>query len=92
MSDKSKSKEHQANLLIALGTIKLFSEQSTFLIGELSKEKAHWFNISVKAADNFLKEVEKDLDDHNKETLEVMVVELNNGMIGFKNDLLKHIH
>lgn len=85
------SKEHQANVLINLAVLKLFSDQSTFIIGELPREKKHWFNTTVRAADNFIKEVESGLSDHNKETLQILTDSLNNGIADLKNDLLKHI-
>lgn len=85
------TKEHQANVLINLAVLKLFSDQSAYLIGELNKEKKHWFNTTVRAADNFIKEVESGLSDHNKETLQILTDSLNNGIADLKNDLLKHI-
>lgn len=86
-----KSKDHQANILVALAVLKCFSEQSTYLTGELRHESAHWLKTTVRAADNFISEIEKSLDDHNKETLEIAVVEFNNGLIGFKQGLLENI-
>jgi len=32
-------KEHQANVIINLAVLKLSSDQSTYLLGELNKEK-----------------------------------------------------
>ena len=85
------TKEHQANVLINLAVLKLFSDQSAYLIGELNKEKKHWFNTTVRAADSFIKEVESGLSDHNKETLQILTDSLNNGIADLKNDLLEHI-
>lgn len=85
------TKEHQANVLINLAILKLFSDQSCYIIGELPREKKHWFNTTVRAADNFIKEVESGLSDHNKETLQILTDSLNNGIADLKNDLLKHI-
>ena len=85
------SKEHQANVLINLAVLKLFSDQSTYLLGELHKEKKQWFTTTVNSADNFIKLVENGLSEHNKETLQILTDELNNGITNLKNDLLKHI-
>ena len=85
------TKEHQANVLINLAILKLFSDQSCYIIGELLREKKHWFNTTVRAADNFIKEVESGLSDHNKETLQILTDSLNNGIADLKKDLLKHI-
>jgi len=81
--------EKEMNVLLLLGTAKLFSEQSTFLIGELSHEKKQWFNNSVKAIDNFMRLIEKDLSDHNKQTLLILIESLNNGMHTLRNELLE---
>ena len=85
------TKEHQANVLINLAILKLFSDQSCFIIGELPREKKHWFNTTVRAADNFIKEVESGLSEHNKETLQILTDALNNGITDLKKDLLTHI-
>ena len=84
-------KEHQANVIINLAVLKLFSDQSTYLLGELNKEEKQWFTTTVNAADNFIKLVENGLSEHNKETLQILTDELNNGITNLKNDLLKHI-
>ena len=85
------TKDHQANVLINLAILKLFSDQSCFIIGELPREKKHWFNTTVRAADNFIKEVESGLSDHNKETLQILTDALNVGIADLKKDLLKKI-
>lgn len=85
------TKEHQANVLINLAILKLFSDTSTYLIGELHKEKKHWFNTTVRASDNFIKEVESGLSEHNKETLQLLTDSLTNGIFDLKKDLLKQI-
>jgi len=40
MANLVKNKEHQANVLIMVSLIKVLSDNSTFLIGELHKEKS----------------------------------------------------
>lgn len=87
----AQTKEHQANVLINLAILKLFSDQSTFIIGELPREKKHWFNTTVRAADNFIKEVENGLSPHNAETLQILTDALNVGIADLKKDLLKQI-
>ena len=85
----TKEKEHQANVLITVALLKVFSQDySTFLIGELHKEKKHWFNASVNASNNFIKEVEADLSEHNKGTLSILTESLTDGLINLKKDLL----
>lgn len=80
--------EKELNVLLLIGTAKLYSEQSTFLIGELNREKKHWFNTSVNAIDNFMRLVEKDLSPHNKKTLEILVESMNDGMQNLRKELL----
>ena len=85
-------KELQANILITVALLKVFSnDYSTFLIGELTKEKKHWFNASVNASNNFIKEVEKVLSEHNVETLAILTESLTDGLINLKKDLLCNI-
>lgn len=87
----SEEKELQANILISVGILKLFSENSTYLIGELSKEKKQWFNATVNSADNLLKEIEKDLAPEHQETLLVLTEALNDGIFNLKKDLLQNL-
>lgn len=87
----AQTKEHQANVLINLAILKLFSDQSTFIIGELPREKKHWFNTTVRASDNFIKEVENGLSSHNVETLQILTDALNIGIAELKKDLLTKI-
>lgn len=85
-------KELQANILITVALLKVFSnDYSTFLIGELHKEKKHWFNASVSASNNFIKEIEKGLSEHNVETLAILTESLTDGLINLKKDLLCNI-
>lgn len=88
----AENKEHQANVLITVALLKVFSnDYSTFLIGELEKEKKHWFNASVNASNNFIKEVEQGLSPHNVETLAILTESLTDGLINLKKDLLCNI-
>lgn len=74
------NRERQIDLLILLGIAELFSEQSTFLINELRHEKKQQFNLAVKQVDLFMKTVKNGLDEHNKETLNILVESLNDGV------------
>lgn len=76
------------NVLLLVGIAKLFSEQSTYLIGELRQDKKQRFNTAVAAVDNFMAAVERDLSQPNLKTLELLTESLNNGMHNLRNDLL----
>lgn len=83
--------EKEIDILILIGIAKLFSEQSTRLIGELNQEKKQWFNNSVKAVDNFMRLIENDLNDHNKQTLLILTESLNDGIQDLRNILLNDL-
>lgn len=83
--------EKEIDILILIGIAKLFSEQSTRLIGELNQEKKQWFNNSVKAVDNFMRLIENDLNDHNKKTLLVLTESLNDGIQDLRNILINDL-
>jgi hypothetical protein len=83
--------EKEIDVLLLIGIAKLFSEQSTFLIGELSHEKKQWFNNSVKAVDNFMRLIENDLNDHNKKTLLILTESLNEGIQDLRKILLNDL-
>lgn len=83
--------EKEIDILLLIGIAKLFSEQSTRLIGELNQEKKQWFNNSVKAVDNFMRLIENDLNDHNKKTLLVLTESLNDGIQDLRNILLNDL-
>jgi hypothetical protein len=85
----SKSKELQADILISVALLKCFSDSySTYLIKELEREMAHWFNTSVKASNNFIKEVEKGLSQHNKDTLQILTDSITDGLVNLKKELV----
>lgn len=83
------TKEQQADLLIQCGIAKLFSDNSTHLLGELKNEQKHWFNISVNAMDNLLKSIESKLSSHNLETLNLLNEAMCDGVVNLKKELLK---
>ena len=74
MTDKEKLRE--LALLIAVG--KLFSEQATFLTGELKYKPKMLFNSSVQTVDKFCQEVEKLLQPDEKELLQSVTDEFHN--------------
>lgn len=87
--ESQKSKELQADILISVALLKCFSESwSTFLIKELSREKAHWFNASVNSSNNFIQEVEKGLSQHNKETLQILTDSITEGLVNLKKEII----
>lgn len=83
--------EKQINILVLVAIAKLFNEQSTFLIGELEKDKKHWFNLSVNAADNFVKSIEKSLNDFDRETLEILTDSMHDGVSNLKKELISNL-
>lgn len=83
--------EKEIDILILIGIAKLFSEQSTFLINELNREKKQWFNNSVNAIDNFIRLIENDLNDHNKKTLLILTESLNDGIQDLRNVLINDL-
>lgn len=81
--------EKEMNILILLGIAKLFSEQSTFLIGELRHENKQRFNTAVTAVDSFMKVVEGGLNEHNRGTLQILVDALNDGVGDLRKTLME---
>lgn len=72
-------------ILVALA--KLFSEQSVFVIGELKQQTKMRFNIAVSAVDSFIKQVEGNLSDEDKQTLIEITDALHDGMSKLRNEL-----
>jgi len=83
--------EKEIDILLLIGIAKLFSEQSTRLIGELNQQKKQWFNTSVNAIDNFMRLIENDLNDHNKKTLLILTESLNDGIQDLRNILINDL-
>lgn len=54
-------------ILVALA--KLFSEQSTYIIGELKQQTKMRFNIAVSSVDSFINQIESNLSEDDKKTL-----------------------
>lgn len=62
-------------LLVALA--KLFSDQSTRVIGELKQQQKMRFSIAVNAIDSFVAEVESKMNDTDKEDMQQLTDALN---------------
>ena len=72
-------------ILVAIG--KLYSEQSTYMIGEYKQKNKMNFNHSVNAIDTFVKGCEINLTDPEKEFLQEITDCMLNGLIEMKNEL-----
>lgn len=74
-------------ILVALA--KLFTEQSAYLQGELKQQTKMRFNIAVSSVDSFINQIESNLSDDDKKTLEIITDALHEGMKGLREDLTK---
>lgn len=81
-------KELQMEKLLLLGIAKLYSEQSTYLLGELKQQEKMRFHIANNAIDSFINEIDRNLDAFDFETLELLTEALNNGMANLRKELL----
>ena len=82
------AKELQMEKLLLLGIAKLYSAQSTFLIGELKQQIKMRFNIANNSVDAFISEVEKGLNEYDFETLDLLTETLNDGMATLRKELI----
>lgn len=78
-------KDHE--ILIFLCIAKLFSDTSTILIGELRHDKKQRFNQAVQSVDAFIKCIEADVNDYNKETLQILADSMNDGITNLRKEL-----
>lgn len=76
--------------LILVGIGKLFSEYSTYIIGELKQKQKYEFNLAVKAVENFAKEIENKIDNTNAQNLELIMETLVDGVVQMRNDIIKN--
>ena len=67
--------ERDKQLLVALA--KLFSDQSTRVIGELKQQQKMRFSIAVNSIDSFINEVESKMNDEDKEDMQQLTDALN---------------
>ena len=77
------------NITFSIG--KLFSEYSTYIIGELKQKQKHEFNLAVKAVENFAKEIENKIDPTNAQNLELIMETLVDGVVQMRNDIIKNL-
>jgi hypothetical protein len=88
---KTLTKEQQCDLLIQCGIAKLFNENSTYLLGELTGEQKHWFKTSVNANNNLISTIEKRMNTENIETYTLLYEALNDGITNLRKQLLTHL-
>ena len=81
-------KQLQLEKLLLLGIAKLYSAQSTFLLGELKQHVKMRFNIANNSIDAFISEVEKGLNEYDFQTLELLSDTLNDGMSTLRKELM----
>lgn len=85
---EAQKKELKLNVLMAVALLKVWGDEySTFLIGELSHKRKHFYEESSKASSNFIKEVESTLSEDSLKTLTLLSEEITNGLINLKKDL-----
>lgn len=91
----STEEQKKIDLLLLLGAAKLFSEKSTSLINELTDTKQkHHYDQAVKYIDKFIKVTEKGIGKQSPlhlETLEILIVAMNNGMTNLRKELVTGI-
>lgn len=74
-------------LLVAIG--KLYSAQSTYMIGEYKQQNKMNFNHSISAIDTFVKSIEAKLTIDEMEFLESISDSLMDGIIELKKNVEK---
>jgi hypothetical protein len=78
-------RQRECLILVALG--KVFTEQSTYLIGELKQQTKMDFNNSVNAVNTFVKGIERMLTKEDNEFLEVLTDAMNDGLFDLRKTL-----
>jgi len=76
-------------LLVALA--KLFSDQSTRVIGELKQQQKLRFNIACNSIDSFISEVESKMSDTDKEDMQDLTDALNEFIGDVREQFNNHI-
>jgi hypothetical protein len=76
-------------LLVALA--KLFSDQSTRVIGELKQQQKLRFNIACNSIDSFVSEVESKMSDTDKEDMQELTDALNEFIADVREQFNNHI-
>ena len=70
--------EKTINTLVLVSIGKCYSEQSTYLTNELKQRPKQAFNLSVKAIETFIKEIEDKLTEQEKELLQKLTDDFHN--------------
>lgn len=73
-------------LLLALA--KMWTEQSTYIQGELKQQVKFRFSVAQNGIDSFINEIESKMSDELKEDLQAITDCLHEGMTGLRKDLL----
>lgn len=73
--------------LIFIALLKAISEQGTYLTGELKLKIKQDFNILIKQSDRFVSDVEKNLNDSQKEYLQSITDIYHNMNIEIRTNL-----
>ena len=76
-------------LLVALA--KLFSDQSTRVIGELKQHQKMRFSIAVNAIDSFVSEVESKMNEQDKEDMQQLTDALNEFISDVRKQFSEHV-
>lgn len=82
------TKQEQVHAAITLSISKLLSEQSTYLINVLPKNKNIRFNETLKKLDKFIDVMEKDLSKFDKKTLEILTDSMHDGIANLRKELI----
>ena len=88
---KQLTEEQRLDLLIQCGIAKLFNDNCSYLFGELKGEQSHWFKVSVSANTNLIKSIESRMLEGNKETLECLLFDMNEGIAEMRKTILNDL-
>jgi len=74
--------ENEKMIIVCVG--KLFSDQSTYLLGLLNHQPKYEFNLAIKSVDRFIKTIETKLTPEDNVKLQTLTDALNNGLAEFR--------
>jgi len=83
--------EKQIEMLLFVAMCKMLAEQSTRMIGEIDREAKMYFNNVVKPAEMLTRLVEKDLNEYDLKTLEILTDSFHDGIAGLRKELFDSI-
>lgn len=78
----------QTEKILLLAVAKMWSEQSTYLQGELKQQLKFRYSVAQNGIDSFINEIESKMSDELKEDLQAITDCLHEGMTGLRKDLL----